>query len=329
MDRLLLAITLALVVIGAPGTPAVKPSPPTQPAFGPGSSAYAYEEVIAERVGAEPTGYWLFTPTGSTGAHRLPVIIFLHGFSAVDPDTYRAWIDHIVRRGAVVIYPDYQTKDLTATPVADYQPNAIAGIQAALKRLAGNGASSVDLSRIAIVGHSLGGVLAFNVAALAPSSGLPPVAAIMSVEPGGCAECGGISTLLNVPFEDLSTIHPDARVVVMVGDRDTVAGDRGAKVAWSMITSVPLEHRDYVVLHSDSWGSPPLIADHYVPIASAADPPNALDWFGTWKFLDLLTDCALFNVQCGEAFGGSAAQLDMGKWSDGHPVTPPTITDTP
>jgi hypothetical protein len=83
------------------------------------------------------------------------------------------------------------------------------------------------------------------------------------------------------------------------------------------------------VLHSDAWGSPPLIADHYVPIASSADPPNALDWYGTWKDFDLLTDCAFFDVDCTEANGGSARQLDMGYWSDGRPVTPATVTDTP
>jgi dienelactone hydrolase len=329
MTRFLLAITLALVVLGTPGTPTVQPSPPQQPMSGPGSSAYAYERVIAEHVGDEPTGYWLFTPAGSTSATALPVVVFLHGFSAVDPETYRAWIDHIVRRGAVVIYPDYQTKDLTATPVDDYQANAIAGIEAALTRFSDSSAGLTDLTRIAFVGHSLGGVLAFNIAALATSHDLPSVAAVMSVEPGGCAECGGISTLLNVPYEDLSTINPGARIVVMAGDRDTVAGDQGAKVAWSRLTSVPLDRRDYIVLHSDSWGSPPLIADHYVPIASSVDPPNALDWYGAWKLFDLLTDCAFSGIGCANALGGSTAQLDMGRWSDGRPVTPPTITDMP
>jgi dienelactone hydrolase len=329
MIRFLLVISLSLAVAGAAGTPAVKPSPPQQPTSGPGSSAYAYERVIAERVGEEPTGYWLFTPSEPAAATALPVVIFLHGFSAVEPETYIAWIDHIVRRGAIVIYPDYQTKDLTATPVGDYQANAIAGTKAALKRLSDLSISPADLSRIAIVGHSLGGVLAFNIAALATTHDIPPVVAILSVEPGGCAECGGISTLLNLPYGDLSTINPDAQIAVMVGDRDTVAGDQGAKVAWSRLTSVPLDRRTYVVLHSDSWGSPPLIADHYVPIASSVDPPNALDWFGTWKIFDLLTDCALFGIECANARGGSPAQLDMGKWSDGRPVTPATITDTP
>jgi dienelactone hydrolase len=329
MDRLLLALALALVVFGAPGTPTSVPTPPRQPSTGPGSSDYAYERVHAEQVGDEPTGYWLFTPSDSAPATTLPVVILLHGFSAVEPDTYRDWIDHIVRRGTIVIYPDYQTKDLTATPVADYQPDALAGIQAALTRLADQTVLPVDSSGIAIVGHSLGGVLALNIAALAPTIGLPPVRAVMSVEPGGCAECGGISTLLNVAYGDLSTINSQARVTILVGDKDTVAGDQGAKAAWNRLTSVPLDHRDYVVLHSDSWGSPPLIADHYVPIASDADPPNAFDWYGTWKLLDLLTGCVFLGDACDAAQGGSAAQLDMGRWSDGRPVTSPSITDAP
>lgn len=73
-----------------------------------------YAGVVATRYGEAPLGYWLFEPTAPRGggadgvADVLPVVVFLHGFTAVDPARYRLWIDHLVQRGAIVIYPEYQ-----------------------------------------------------------------------------------------------------------------------------------------------------------------------------------------------------------------------------
>lgn len=60
-------------------------------------------------------------------------MIFLHGWSVMQPDLYRAWIDHIVRRGMVVVYPRYQP-DLK-TPNAAFLDNAAGALGDALRRL--------------------------------------------------------------------------------------------------------------------------------------------------------------------------------------------------
>jgi len=332
MPRALVALAIfwSMLATSANATPTSLPTPPTQPASGPGGSDYAFEQVHAEHVGAPPTGYWIFSPVRGSSSDSLPVVAFLHGFSAVDPDGYRAWIDHIVRRGAVLIYPDYQTDELTKTSSADYQPNAIAGITAALAQLRSGGVGPVDLTGIAIVGHSLGGVLALNMAVLARKHELPAVSAVLSVEPGGCAECGGVSALIDLPFTDLSKIGPETRVIVMVGADDQVVSDHGAKTAWAMLTNVPADHRDFVRIHSDHRGNPALIADHYTPLAASSGwNVDAMDWFGTWKLFDLLTDCAFDDLGCSTSFGGSEIETDMGRWSDDTPVVPLTVTDTP
>lgn len=332
MRRALMVIAISWYLLAgqASSAPNDLPSPPTQPESGPGGRAYRFEDVRAKHVGSAPTGYWLFWPERETSVAPLPIVVFLHGFLAVDPEPYRAWIDHIVRRGGIVIYPDYQSSELGDTSSADYQPNAITGIQAALTALPEGIAGAADTTRIAFVGHSLGGVLALNVGALAEQLGIGTPLAIMSVEPGGCAECGGISRLIGLPLADLSKLGAASRVLVIVGDEDQVVADHGAMVAWDRLTNVPLGRRDYIVLRSDRSGNPPLIADHYAPLASSNDGDvDALDWYGTWKFFDLLSDCAFLNLRCSEALGGSGVAYDMGRWSDGTPVSQPTITDTP
>ena len=332
MTRALMAVVMlwSMLTMSAGATPTARPSPPNQPASGPGGSDYRFDKVRAERVGAPPTGFWLFFPERAADTDPLPVVVFLHGFSAVDPFGYGAWIDHIVRRGAVLIYPEYQTKDLTQTSSAKYQPNAIASIEAAIALLGAGHAGPVDLDSIAIVGHSLGAVLALNIAALAGGLKLPHVAAVMSAEPGGCAECGGISSLIGLAYVDLSGIGQDTRVIVVVGEDDQVVTDEGARAAWAMLTNVPAEHRDYVVIHSDHRGNPPLIADHYAPLAAndKADI-DAMDWYGTWKLFDLLTDCGFHDQGCESSFGGTTIETYMGAWSDGTPVVPLSVTNTP
>ena len=36
---------------------------------------------------------------------RAPVVVFFHGWFAVNPGFYGAWIDHLVRNGRIVIFP--------------------------------------------------------------------------------------------------------------------------------------------------------------------------------------------------------------------------------
>ena len=50
----------------------------------------------------------------------LSSFVFCHGWGALDPHGYRAWIDHMVRRGAIVVWPNYQ--DSLRVPGAEFLP---------------------------------------------------------------------------------------------------------------------------------------------------------------------------------------------------------------
>lgn len=309
------------------------PRPPEQPANGPGGAAFIYEGVNAERIGAPPDGYWVFRPShlrldASPDESVLPVVLFFHGFTALDPVVYRSWIDHIVRRGAIVIYPDYQDNNLFNLAWSEIQGNAFAAIRAARASITGN--PTADWNRVAVIGHSLGGVLAANYAALAVDEGLPRPAAMMLIEPGGCAGCDPVADDEGLPLAVLRGLASDTLTYVIVGADDSIVGDGAAKRIWGDLESVPLDRRDYSTIHGDVRGMPYLRATHLFPQTDGVlSTVDALDWFGTWKFFDLLADCAFHQIGCEVAMNDSAEQRFMGLWSDGDPVTEADITDGP
>lgn len=339
------SVLLLAVVVGGGWWPisvgnaaglAQPPRPPAQPEAGPGGQEAAFAEVVATRVGEPPSGYWLFEPAepsevdpgGTTRA--LPVVVFLHGFTALDPDRYRLWMEHIAKRGAIVVYPDYQR----ASPFGDdwrtFLPNAREAVRAALASLEVGATARPDTTRLAVVGHSLGGVLAAGYAATAANEGLPEADVLMAVAPGGCGGCRPLAEEQGVPLPDLSRVPAATKAVVVVGDADGVVGDGGGKRIWAAMGAVPTSNRDYVTVVSDGRGAPSLRASHLFPqTAGRGSTTDALDWFGTWKLLDLLTDCAFAGLGCDEALGGSARQRSMGVWSDGVPVAELRVTDDP
>lgn len=167
-------------------------------------------------VGAGAQGAAIFRPAGSFGRAG-PVVIFLHGWVAIDPVRYGPWIGHLVRRGATVIFPAYQTKPAydTTTPLA----NVLAGVRAAL------GQVLIEPRRLVVAGHSAGGALAADYAAVASDHGLPAPAAVLSVYPGRKLR----HLKVPIPTVDLRQIAPGTRVLALAGERDTAVGSTTAR----------------------------------------------------------------------------------------------------
>jgi predicted esterase len=333
--RVILAACLLLgagICIPACATP---PSPPTQPAHGPGGADYAHANVVAREVRRGAQGWWQFTPTAPVPA-TAPVVVFCHGWGAMDPKAYRAWIDHIVRRGNIVIYPNYQ--DSLFTPGAQFLPNAVAAVRGALADLGADTAGiHADANRIAIVGHSAGGVLAAEIVAVAQSESLPAFRAVMPVEPGDGSREGRRRAA--VPMVDLQPMPPQTLLLVVVGADDHLAYEQLGLHIYAAAVRVPAANKNVIELESDAHGAPALIANHSAPAATPDSRPanarralfpdfehagvvDALDWYGTWKLFDALSDAAFTGREREIALGGSPAQLSMGTWSDGAPVKP-------
>lgn len=249
------------------------PRGPAQPATGPGGAEVAHHSVEKHRYGEGGEEYWLYEPAAPK-PDSAPVIIFTHGWTATNPAPYGAWIDHLVKRGAIVIYPRYQA-DLR-TPASEFTPNTIAALKAAFERLKTEpGHVTPRWDQCAVVGHSVGGLLAANIAALAAESGLPPMRAVMSVEPG---KTRTFAPKFSVELTDLSKLPAETLLLAVAGDSDTVVGDVDAKRVYDESTKVPAANKNYITLISDNHGEPPLNASHFAPVAPDLTYSN-----GEWK----------------------------------------------
>lgn len=289
-------------------------SPPAQPATGPGGSAAIYATVLSSQHGSGDTAYWLFEPAGS-GSTALPLVVFLHGYGALEPDLYVRWIDHLVLRGAVVVFPRYQADFLTSP--FTYTSNAVTAIHDALALLATGGHAVADPSRAAIAGHSYGGVIAANVAAVAAANALPDFKAVLLAALG----TGGFPT-----YADYGSVPAGTLLLTVACEDDTVVGSTDAKKVFDETTAIPLADKDFVLVHSDRHGSAPLIAEHGAPTSV---PVDALDYLGFWKWFDALMDAAFDGTNREFALGNTPEQRFMGLWSDGVPVVEATVTDSP
>jgi uncharacterized protein (TIGR03437 family) len=281
-------------------------TPPTQPTTGPGSTQGQTQYTVQQATyGTGGTQYWIYTPQPMPTP--APVVVFVHGFAALQPGPYLDWITHIVKRGNIVIYPKYQ-ESTTENP-KDYTPNAISAIKSALGVLG----SSADLSRYAYVAHSYGGVIEFNLAAEAAAQGLPVPKAIFAAHPGD-----SVSPVPTIgEYSLFSQIPASTLVLMLVGDADDLVGDTTAKNIIAALPQVP--QKNFLTVQSDNHGSPALSATH---IAPNAPPTDALDWFAYWKLSDAIVDLAFYGFNGDFALGGGNNQLSMGSWSDGVPVRP-------
>lgn len=310
------------------------PTPPEQPIEGPGSSDYIHNDVTHAYMGGGTHAYHVFEPDDPK-PQTAPVVAFLHGYGVIHPRKYRAWINHIVRRGNIVVYPVYQTTLLT--PSAAYTSGAVEALVDAYELLKSEGHVRPHPEHFAVVGHSIGGVLAANLAAAAESVGLPAPHAVMLANAG---DVRGI--LLVFLFQsilddvDYGAIPADALMLGVIGDQDYIVPGEAPIAIFRNTPQIPLENKQILVLHSDDHGSPPLRASHTAagsltfsrtfasdrPARERArrDTADAMDYYGYWKWFDALTDAAFYGLHREYALGGTIEQTYMGTWSDETPV---------
>ena len=346
--RSALALALGFAPPGCRAAAAGSVAPPGQPATGPGGADYLHQKATAQRFGQGADEYWLFTPDDPR-PREAPLVIFLHGWGGTDPRSYGAWLEHITRKGHIVVFPRYQT-DLR-TPVHATAVNATRAIRSAVDRLAREGPVRPRADRWAWVGHSLGGMLAANLAAGSVGEGFPPPGMLMSIEPGAPS----------LAFLDpLASMPADALALVLVGDEDRIVTDEMALLIYAQLAHLRPDNVDFITVRSDYHSNPPLLANHFAPLAAAASfppdaayggntpgegglgglagglgvrwrqqalRPNALDFYGYWKLLDGLLDAAFRGEHREFALGGTVQQRFMGQFADGVEVRPLIVQD--
>jgi acetyl esterase/lipase len=236
------------------------------------------------------------------------------------PFWYQTWIDHIVKRGNIVVYPRYQQTWLPLG-VFHFYSNAITAVKNALHELEQEDHVKPELDHFAIVGHSYGGGITCDMAVLAESEGLPIPKAIMPVQAGFW-------------LTNLSLIPGSILMIVIYGEDDPLIKKWMEKQIFYGADKIPLENKDFVTQVTDTYGKPDLIADHSAPLAptiplAGFGKTDAMDYYSTWKLFDALTDYAFYGINREYCFGNTSEQRFMGLWSDGTPVKELKVTDSP
>lgn len=353
LARLLVASALAFPSLALGATP------PAQPSSGPGGSESTVTEVTKRAVGSASAGTFVFHATGAAPEPR-PVVVLLHAWGATNPQVYGGLIDHLARRGYLVLYPRFQ--EVGRTRPADATSAAAALVKSALAELASDAEARPDLGRVALVGHSAGAGLAVNLAAMAKAEDLPIPKLVYALMPGGIAKD---PKSRGVPMGDLAQIDPATVLVTMIGDREHLASDRVARRMLKEAANVPPERKLFMRALSDDHGFPALSAtlaspgstkEAYdgakikLPPDPPRDPKQPRDRQPKWSpdmvlsgeqtvlvaqlasnvtdTLDYLAYWKTLDLLAAASFAGKDAQAlrtdpalsDMGRWSDGWPV---------
>lgn len=303
-----------------------QPTGPVQPEEGPGSKNYVHEEVIFQDFAAEEDGYWLFEPAAPKpdSAH---VVVFLHGYGAIDPAIYGSWIRHLVRQGNIVVFPRYQ-KNIWSPSPKHFADHAARAIRDALAEMGRGEHVRPITSQLSFAGHSYGGVISAHLAARHEELQIPPPQAVMLCAPGSGPMKGGV-------LDSYASIPADTRLLVIVHEGDRVVGDEfGVQV---FETAVNTPHRNLIRQYEDNHGEPRIYDGHnhayaldstfYAGIknvsyrrALKSAKTDAMDYYGYWKLFDALLSCTRSGQFCEYAFGDTPEQRYLGEWSDGQPI---------
>ena len=208
---------------------------------------------------------WIFRPR----ARARSIVVFVHGAgdrAETTPRYHRPWLEHLAVRGSIVLYPRYELA---------HAPDALRHLVAGVR----TGESQLDNLRLPVleIGYSRGARLAVEYAALAGAVGLVPKA-VLSIFP---------STLVPPePLLDLRGIDPRTRILILVGDRDSVVADVGARELRSRLDAAgfPRERAAIQIVHS----RPGFTANHLSVLSTTAGAKAAY-WSRADRLLVSLT----------------------------------------
>jgi pimeloyl-ACP methyl ester carboxylesterase len=300
------ALTLSLVAACA-GPP--RPAPPGLGSLGPCTETVetiANPQQFGQTLNIFSPGGSAVAPTGGTcNDDNRPTAIVVHGLSASFTWVYSGIISHLVAQGNVVIFATYATD--TSDFVGSFQREDEAIV------LAAAATDRVDLERVGIIGHSMGGgAIPYLVQRLDArgwgSNGLW----VMSLAPWVVA---------GVPATGPIVFPSHAHVVVQAYSDDTLVA-RSTGVDMFNRLSTPLSRKQHVTLRTTSNAGVTLNATHTTPNSVIA-PEDAMKFYGIYRIADALQGCSQRGQHCSTDFSF------MGQWADGTPVLPAVSTDTP
>lgn len=307
-----LVVLLATIGLTAPPAGAFLPDPPGRPAGGPGSlGPCGKTESVAINEYDFLKQVWVFQPTGTAAAPtggtcgdaERPGVFLAHGYFGILPGLYQDLIDHLVSNGHVVVFANYEI-----IPLFEHQYNVVDHGFAQGAEMSGR----IDLDNVGFAGHSFGG-------------GMTPWLVQQADARGWGSE--SLWAVLMAPYFSYLTgsgpidLPDHARVQVIGFDWDFVVDNRvGIELFESF--DIPDAQKDHITLRGELYAFKAVLAPHTVP-NTGIDGLNALDFYGLYRNIDVLSSCAREGVGCGTDL------TYMGLWSNGHPLKPATVSDNP
>jgi hypothetical protein len=318
-----------IVLVCAVASPALAANPPDQPKTGPGGAEYKASEVKKRAVGRASAATYVFHAAEKAAAPR-PVIVFLHSWGGTNPQNYGRLIEHMARKGYLVLFPRFQ--EVNRSRAADATDLSVALLKDAFQSLKDD-----------------------------PKEGLPVPKLVLGAMPGGIASDAKSRGIL---LDDLKDLNSSTLLIMMSGDREHLAADRTGRRILKEASEIPANRKLFVRVQSDSHGYPPLTATLVSPAAPnpaydggaiqlPPDPPrdpkqrppafkwtadmalsgeqtvltaqlannatDTLDYFGFWKTLEMAAEAA-FAGRDAASLRADPKFVDMGSWSDGWPV---------
>ncbi len=247
--------------------------PPPQPQSGPGGRDYVVGDIVQKAIGDAKAPVLVYY-SGSAPKEARTVIIFMHAWGAVNPVVYGGWIDHLVKKGHLVLWPRHQ--EMFRTGGSQSTDTAIEALKTAFDILKNDPDARPDVNRVAIVGHLAGAGVAVNVAARASSVGLPIPKIIFTAVPGGLAAevlaeqaakqlnakntpKAPLSPSKGIPLADLSQISANTFFISAIGDREHQPSERTTRRLFREASQIQPVNKVLLRLQSDDHGYPPHI----------------------------------------------------------------------
>lgn len=323
---LFIVILLGVLLASGPTIAAEKSmaTPPGQPATGPGGQDYPFSKTRATGYGSGAQRYWIIEPDQADDGKALPVVLFAHGFGLTSHSAYRSWINHLVRRGNIVIYPVYHTGGVVDPKT--FTNETATATRKALAKCDGTQHKLADLKRFTMLGHSLGGTISANLAARPKHFGLPAPHALLLLQPGDTKADHGIGAFFASLTEDHSTIAPGTLMLIVDVKNDYFVSPKAGRRIYDNAKKIDQKNKRHLLLQSDGHGEPTIVADHMLPMGwtdrqTSQGRVNAYD-YAAWRWFDAIQAAGQGDKEQNELVFGEAA-VDLGKWSDGKPVRRP------
>ena len=286
--------------------------------------------------------------------------IYLHGFDLGASQIYRSHIEHLVKQGFYVFYPNFQTGFCTFPDSSNSRNDFFESVEELIQATLGEGAIAPQgewmenaLESVGhayhqvfgdsnpvntyLFGHSLGGLFALSWAYYIDTENCDPrlrpkqvVAADPVTDTDTINIPGKLGKILD-KFIDKVDIrvtgsHLDVPVAILHGNDDSIV----PKVQWKEpFEAIATEDKAMFLSFSDAYGCPAMYANHEQATTDTSFfPPflalTVLDGVGAETDLDwrYIWFALDYAIRGGDAVKVNQACFDMGYWSDGHPVIP-------